>query len=250
MLTPSLQLSNNSKVKFSPNGKNTFGLNFGLPENGGTCAGATLGAGGCLDVRTGKKRETCYMAKITQIYKAVGKVLDNNTKLLAGKSYDEMVTVLSNTFQNFVDANDKEHWFFRWHYSGDVFSEDYARAIVAVCNKFPLVKSWIYTRSFVDPCNFVPILVKAANLAVYLSIDPVNIDAGVALYNQLKDKHTNIGLANLGPASKVEGVKFINCPETYGIISNNSKAGACSRCKLCFTYNDKIHLRAITFKLH
>jgi hypothetical protein len=246
MLTPALILSDNGKVKFRPNHRNTFGLNFGLPKDGGTCVGATKGAGGCLDVRTGKKRETCYMAKITQIYKAVATVLQKNSDQVVGKSYDQMVTVLTNTFQNFVDANEREHWFFRINYSGDIFSEDFARALVASCNKFPAVKFWIYTRSF----DFAHILVQAKNLAVYLSIDPINMDKGYKVFNSLKPSYNNIGMAHLGAAPNVIQEKFVGCPETYGKISNTKDRGACAACKLCFTYNDRIRLRNISFKIH
>jgi hypothetical protein len=247
MHLPSLILSDNSKVKFKPNHRNTFGLNFGLPKDGGTCVGATSGAGGCLDVRTGKKRETCYMAKITQIYKAVGEVLAKNSQQVVGKTYEHMVTVLTNTFQNFVDKNDKKHWYFRLTYSGDIFSEDFARAIVTSCSKFPDVKFWMYTRSF----DYVPTLVKAPNLAVYMSIDPVNIESGYRIYNQLRYKFNNLGLAHLGAPSKTDSeIKFVGCPETHGKISNTDARGACAACKLCFTYNDRISLRNIQFKIH
>src|ERR1017187_133807 len=75
-------LAGNRKTKFSSNHRNTFGLNFGLPINGGTCPGATSGAGGCLNIRDGCKRETCYMAKVTQIYKAVANTLQVNTDMV------------------------------------------------------------------------------------------------------------------------------------------------------------------------
>jgi len=186
------------------------------------------------------------MAKITQIYKAVGNVLQKNTDLLVGKTYDEMVVVLTNTFQNFTDANDKKHWYFRLTYSGDVFSEDFARAMATSCAKFPEVKFWMYTRSF----QFVHILVQASNLAVYLSIDPVNIELGRQVYESLRYKHNNIGLAHLGEPKDIKDVKFVKCPETYGKISNTDQRGACSVCKLCFTHTDKIQLRNISFKIH
>jgi len=246
MLMNALTLSDNGKVKFKPNHKNTFGLNFGLPENGGTCPGATSGLGGCLDVRDGHKRETCYMAKITQIYKAVGAVLDSNTKKLADKSFPEMVDILVNTFQNFKDANKPEHWFFRLTYSGDVFSKTFAEALCTACTNFPEIKFWIYTRSF----EFAPILVEAPNLAVYLSIDPVNKEKGLKLYRELRGNYKNIGLAHLSEPTSIEDIKFVKCPETYGKIANTNERGACAACKLCFTYNNNIALRCIAFKLH
>lgn len=245
MLTPSLILSDNSKVKFRPNHRNTFGLNFGLPKDGGTCVGATTGKGGCLDVRTGKKRETCYMAKITQIYKAVGEVLNKNTSLLVGKSYQEMVSVFTNTFQNFVDKNKKEHWFFRCTYSGDFFSKECAQAFVAACSKFPEVQFWLYTRSH----QFVEILSTAPNVAVYLSADPANKKSAYEVYRKL-DHRNNVGICIMGNDEKLDDIRFVTCPETSGKVSNKPENGACSRCRLCFTYNDKIKLRPIRFLIH
>lgn len=245
MTNVSLTPSDNSKVKFKPNHRNTFGLNFGLPANGGTCPGATEGKGGCLDVRDGRLRPTCYMAKITQIYKGVGHVLQGNTDKLLNKPRDEMTQILKNTFQAFVDKNSDKDLYYRLLYSGDVFSEDFAEAIVAACKAYPQVKFWVYTRSH----SYAKILVQAQNLAVYLSVDPVNMASGMEAYDKLKDTYNNIGLAYLGPPAD-NGVKFVACPETHGKIANTDKAGACSKCKLCFTYNARIKLRHIAFKLH
>src|SRR4051812_7210748 len=95
----SLFLTDNSKTKFKKNHRNTFGLMYGLPENGGTCPGATEGKGGCLEIRDGNKRPTCYMAKVVQIYKAVGTRLTENTEALVGKSLEEMESVLTDTVE-------------------------------------------------------------------------------------------------------------------------------------------------------
>ena len=245
MLTDKLTQSDNSKVKFKPNHRNTFGLNFGLPENGGTCPGATQGKGGCLDVRDGRKRPTCYMAKVTQIYKAVGNILQKNTDLLRDKSREDMAQVLKNTFQDFVDRNEEKYWYYRLTYSGDVFSEDFAYAVVDACKAFPKVKFWVYTRSH----DYVKILVGAPNLAVYLSVDPINLDTGRKIYNGLREQYNNVGLAYLGPPVD-DGTRYVACPETHGKIQNTDKLGACAKCKLCFTYNEKTRLRNITFKIH
>lgn len=65
---------------------------------------------------------------------------------------------------------------FRWHVSGDVFSNDYAEFIAAVCSYSPKVRHWIYTRSF----EFVPTLHMASvrrrggNLVINLSADVDN----------------------------------------------------------------------------
>lgn len=60
---------------------------------------------------------------------------------------------------------------FRWHSGGDVFAEWYARAIVRVCDSFPGVEFWTYTRTL----SAVRVLVRARGLAVYVSADRDNV---------------------------------------------------------------------------
>lgn len=238
-----LYMSDNGKTKFRSNHRNTFGLNFGLPANGGTCPGATLGKGGCLDVRDGLKRPTCYMAKVTQIYKAVGAKLQFNTDLLANKSTEEMKDVMRRTVQAFVDENDRSAWFVRMHYSGDFFSADYARAWADVINEFPEVRFWVYTRSH----DMVQFLVDCKNLTVFMSVDPVNKDQCLAIYEQYRDK-PNLGLAWLGPDAPVDH-RWVVCPETSGVVKNTKDQGACARCRLCIDrYKSKV--RNIQFQIH
>lgn len=239
-----LKLTNNSKTKFSKNHLNTFGLNYGLPINGGTCPGATKGEGGCLNIRDGNVRETCYMVKITQIYKGVGKVLQENTSLLKGKSKEEMVEILTNTINEFIRINKGQNLFYRLHYSGDFFSEDYTKAWATTINKFPNVKFWVYTRSH----SFVKHLVGCKNLAIYISIDPANLTSGYKVYETFAN-HTNVGIAFMGN-NVPEDRRWVQCPEITGKVKNTPDYGACSKCQLCFTYTDKIKLRNIQFPIH
>jgi hypothetical protein len=243
IMSDQLKLSVNSKVKFSKNHRNSFGLTYGLPKDGGTCCGATKGAGGCLDVIDGHKRQTCYVAKIVQIYKATGKVLLDNTEQLLGKSREEMAEVLRNTVAQFVKDSPAEQRYFRIHWSGDFFSEDYARAWAQVISEFPLVRFWVYTRSF----HLVQYLVDQPNLSVYLSIDPVNEKTGYAVYELYKDK-PNLGLAWLGD-NPPANYRWVTCPETSGILKNTKERGACAKCRLCIDrYKTKI--RSIRFLIH
>jgi hypothetical protein len=252
----SLTLSNNSKTSFFPEHKNTFGLMFGLPENGGTCPGATNGKGGCMEVittATGTTRRTCYMDKIVRIYPNAGKTLVNNTLLLRDKTEEEMVPILRNTVLKWLLNGGYKQQYFRLHYSGDFFSEEYARAWVKVIKEFPTVRFWVYTRSFdvtkAPFINVIPIIAECKNLAVYLSCDQVNYKVAM---NQVIEWN-NVGLAFMGnnvPEELSEAKKFVQCPEITKKIKNDKDAGACSKCKLCFTYNDKIKLRNIQFKIH
>ncbi len=244
---PNLHLSDNSKVKFKKNHYNTFGLTHGLPKNGGTCTGATTGNGGCCNVEDGKKRQTCYVAKIIQIYKAVGTRLMDNTNLLKDKTQPEMEEILESTVLEFLKKNkstDKQPQHFRLHWSGDFWSEEYTKAWANVMGKFPYIRFWVYTRSH----DCVQHLVNVQNVAIYISIDPINIDSGYKIYEQFK-QHNNVGLAFMGNNAPTDK-KYVVCPEVSGKIKNTSDQGACSKCKLCFTYKDDLKLRNIQFPIH
>lgn len=60
---------------------------------------------------------------------------------------------------------------FRWHVSGDIFSQGYAHWIADVVRDSPTVKHWIYTRSH----GLIAPLVRLPNLSINLSADRDNI---------------------------------------------------------------------------
>lgn len=243
-----LTLSSNSKTKFAKSHKNTFGLMYGLPKNGGTCPGATVGKGGCLDVRDNAKRPTCYMAKITQIYKGVGAVLQKNTDLVKDKQKEELKEVIRSTINQFGAKSQADQLYFRLHYSGDFFSKDYVEAWAEVMPEYPSVRFWAYTRSLNQ--DDIETLLKAKNLSLYLSCDAVNYKKAEEIFNKLKDKYVNLALAWLGTDSpEPEKYRWVTCPETSGKLQNTDEAGACSKCRLCIN-NYKLRLKNIQFKLH
>lgn len=242
---PALKLSDNGKVRFKRRHFNSIGLLYGLPENGGTCPSATSGKGGCLEQKTGRITKTCYMDKITRLYPALYDILEFNTSLVKGKSEEEITEVYISTLQEFVRLNpEKELWFFRWFYSGDIEDDNSCNALITACKTFPEIRFWLYTRSH----KYISKLANVANLAVYLSLDRINEKEGLKTYQELGPRN-NVGLAYMGNPT-IEGEKFIKCPETFGVIENTSTIGACSKCKLCFTFNEKIKLRNIMFKVH
>jgi hypothetical protein len=241
-----LKLSDNRKTSFKKNHLNTFGLMYGLPENGGTCPGATTGNGGCLDVRDGHKRQTCYMAKIVMIYKAVGNVLQSNTEMLSGKSVDEMVEVCKNTVAEFIKKNKGDNLFFRLHYSGDFFSKEYTEAWAITVKQYPNVHFWVYTRShdMIDP------LLGLDNITVFLSCDPSNYDKVKQIFEDKKQNNKNLGMAFMGnDAPAQDENRWVKCPEITGKVLNDDKGGACSKCRLCVD-NYKIRVKNIQFPIH
>lgn len=241
-----LKLSDNSKVKFKKRHYNTFGLTHGLPENGGTCPGATHGKGGCLDTRDGLKRKTCYVEKLVQIYPAFSKLLKDNTEILANKSLLELQAICENTIQTFIHQSKNKDLSFRLHMSGDFFSEDYTKAWVNIIKAHPEINFWVYTRSI----EYVPYLVGIKNLTLYLSCDPDNMESMTKLFNTYKDEHPNIGLAWLGTnAPAPEEFRWVKCPEVTGKIKNTEDQGACSKCRLCVN-NYKVRVKNIEFPYH
>jgi hypothetical protein len=241
------ELSDNSKVKFKKNHYNTFGLTHGLPENGGTCPGATFGKGGCLDVRDGLKRKTCYSEKLVKIYPAFGERIDRNYMLVRDKPLEEIKQVCRETVQAFIQKSKGEDLCFRLHMVGDFHSEDYTNAWAAVIKEFPNVHFWAYTRSD----EYAELLFGIPNLSIYLSCDPVNFNKMHVLFKLNRDKYPNLGLAWMGnnpPA--LEGLdRFVTCPETSGKIQSTGDKGACSKCKLCIN-NFKTRIKNVAFKIH
>lgn len=61
---------------------------------------------------------------------------------------------------------------FRWHVSGDIFSNHYAMFIATVCRRAPSVNFWIYTRSF----QWLGRFKHLRNLTVNLSADEDNLE--------------------------------------------------------------------------
>lgn len=243
MMAQPLKLTDNRKTSFKPNHMNTFGLMYGRPEDGGTCPGSTQGTGGCLEIKTGRKLNTCYMAKITTIYPNVRRALEANGDLLKDKTQEEMEEVLAATVEAFIKKNKGEKLFFRLHYSGDFETEDYVKAWANVMKKYSQVRFWAYTRSYWFAKHFRDI----PNLTLFLSADPVNYRLLKAVYEKHSDQK-NFGIAWMGNTPPTEQ-RWVTCPEITGKVKNTKEGGACSKCRLCVNnYKDKV--KHIHFPIH
>lgn len=242
-----LKLSDNSKTKGSPSHYNTFGLMFGLPKDGGTCPMATIGVGGCLNLKgKGTINRTCYVEKLYKAYPSFAKVLKYNTELLRGKTQAEMELVLENSVSWFIQHNKGTKLYFRISTSGDFFSKEYTEAWKTTINKFPEVRFWVYTRSL----SSVIILKDCLNLALYISTDNVNYNEAAAVF-ELYSNLNNVGICYMGNDDTLpKDERWVKCPEVSGRLKNQKDKGACAKCKLCFTYNERIPLRNIQFLIH
>lgn len=183
-----LKATSDRKVRSAANQSNCFGL---LPGHEGTCPGATVGPGGCSHIKEGRKSKVCYVDNLVKVYKGVYGVLAHNTFIMKNATKEERQAILEVEFQRYVDtetkraakAGEKPWMAYRLHWSGDFFDMAYAEAAAAAMLKFPQLKFWVYTRSFSDEqLNVVSTLAKVPNLALYLSLDPVNMVAGLDTY--------------------------------------------------------------------
>jgi len=245
-----IKSSNDSKTRARAGQANTFGL---LPGPQGSCPGATTGCGGCwAPLKVGNKTACCYVDRLMRARPNVKNILQQNTDFMKSASEAEMVEALVAEFTRFNAAEDKAGSTvrnYRLHWSGDIFSKAYARALTTAMSKFPGIHFWAYTRSWelLDAGSL-----DLKNLRLWLSLDVCNVDAGLAWLKKHNPKRTTkIGLSFMGntlPSSldkyvEAEGLKPFPCP-----VDDSGKMkleGACQRCAACLRENNKL----IQFKI-
>lgn len=236
-----LKLTNNRKVRFGKNHYNTFSITQGLPEDGGSCVGATKGEGGCVGV--------CYDCTIRKLYKNYAKVEDQNFALIKDLPEEKIREILQNTVDGWLVGIKDNSKHFRLHTGGDFYNEAYARAWASVIESCPSTKFWSYTRSLFA----VPILAGLKNLTLMLSCDPVNRDSVLEVYERYKD-YPNVAVAWMGnvvPENFPKDRQQLVCPEVSKKLKNTDTMGACARCRACIDRplkNGKI--RHIQFPIH
>lgn len=206
----------------SPNGKTAVIANsFGLP------AGRDFSCGSQTDF-CGK---ICYAGKLEKVYKGVRAVLTRNFDTLRDASYADMVTMLDAMIAEFRAESDKRgaDKIFRIHWDGDFFSGVYTSAWNEVIKRNRDVQFWVYTR--VAPAALFLHNAQHANLGLYFSADPDNID--VARF--LATRGINIAYVDKTFADgKAEFPNAVRCPENNRAIDLISEKGsACARCGLC-----------------
>lgn len=130
---------------------------FSLPHIA-TCPGSTEAC-----------RESCYVHNLEAHAPAVFARYKENERTAHAILADSFTRrEAAKRFGEWIRENCKGG--FRWHVSGDVFSERYAHFIAYTCQSAPRVNFWIYTRSH----RFVAALLEAPNLVVNISADRDN----------------------------------------------------------------------------
>ena len=267
--------SQDRKTRMYPNQANAFGILPGPPDHGGTCPWATRGAGGCFCVPEGKKAPTCYACNIMNIYAGSRKRVSANTEALRlARTPDRIADVLEPMLADFerkttryarqkgLDPVDLMR--FRWHWSGDIVSDNHAKGLSIAMSRHPDITFWTYTRSF----NRAKWLDGVDNLILYFSFDDDNWEKGLAeWFHQGMDQKPNRRIAYMakdtwslarmlasackdpskyGPRDRVytwaRAQAFTQCPVDLGKMPTED---ACSRCRMC---NSKDQCKLLFFK--
>lgn len=227
-----LTLSKDRKVTnaVTKSGNVAIANTFGLPAGKGySCPGATSFC-----------ERICYAGKLEKIYKGVKNVLVDNWNQLQAEDLEGMTILLGDMINRFDKECDKRgaDKKFRIHWDGDFFSLDYAAAWSRVIKDNPQIHFWVYTRSFTEEINVLPIITGISNLTVYLSADPVNIE----LANSQAEKF-GVSIATVADTFENAKATIVNtarktypCPENRKSIPLISEKGsACVRCGICVT---------------
>ena len=200
---PVLKPSADRKTKFHKNQKNTYGL---LPGRAGSCPGATTGPGGCCDKPNGRKTNVCYVFNLMNVYGGVKNILAHNTQVMQNATQEEMVQILDAEFDRFRKVEmkrPKPELYYRIHWAGDIFSEEYAEALSESIQQNSDIRFWCYTRSMFA----VPILCNIENLSFYISLDPMNFKEGMDTFLRNKPKSKHLQLCYMGKENNSQARK-------------------------------------------
>ncbi len=139
---------------------------------------------------------------------------------------------------------------FRWFWAGDIPGRNFAHAIRLLALRYGNTRFWLYTRNF----DAVPLL-KAPNVAVYLSVDRDNVSAALDVWRA----NRWVKLAFCGDtweetkdlAALFEGERTgPRCPELVGKLplvvwgDEGTGHGACVECGMCISGVNNVRFAA------
>lgn len=220
--------------RWEPAVANSFGLPAGPPSSGGSCTGTTAFC------------ETCYAKPLEIGFPSVGRLVAHNLTTLKGagsnvRAIADLLRPVVETFLKEVERAEKKtggpvERVYRIHWDGDFYSRPYAAGWARICQEFPQVQFWAYTRGF----EFVDILSAVPNLSLYLSVDTGNVVRARATHKRFPSTHLAFCGTTWDEATKVAARfpkerKGARCPALTGKVPmvNAQGVGACVTCTLC-----------------
>ena len=122
-------------------------------------------------------KENCYVHRLEEAEPEVhAKYRHNSSEIRRALVDPHQAAAVAVAFAGWIKKNASHG--FRWHVSGDIFSDRYAQFIAGVCDHAPEVPFWIYTRSF----QYLEQILGIPNLVVNLSADADNYAEVLALH--------------------------------------------------------------------
>jgi hypothetical protein len=224
---PRLRRNNDRKTATlsQPDGKRPLVANtFGLPSGKSfSCPGATSVC-----------EKICYAGKLEKVFKSTRELLLSNWDAVQNKSVNELQQMIQFMIDDFKWDCDKYNAakYFRIHWDGDFFSDDYTKAWRKVIKHNKDVQFWVYTRVY----DAAVLLKDIPNLSLYYSADDDNKKQATKLWNKHKVKIAY--LSDTFDEAKdalidITGRPGAACPETRQIPLISKDGGACYTCGLC-----------------
>lgn len=193
---------------------NAWALPAGPLEWGGSCPGATAACRGC------------YAAVLEAAYSSLRVMLEGNLEAvrhaLECGGIGTAARLLEGAVRRSADlqrADGVERPSFRWHADGDIFSDQYARAMRRAILATGEVDHWCYTRTL----GAVRILAGTRGLRLFVSADSENVERaarvavrhGVPLAYLADDLEARARLLERAAAATGGAVlEAVNCPAT------------------------------------
>lgn len=220
-----LRRSNDRKVaNLVVNGNSKIKNAFGLP------AGRKYSCGG----ETGYCGLICYASRTENFRSAVKALVMHNYHELkgCGDDVEKMFELLDEMIAGFRKDCDRLNApkFFRIHWDGDFFSDNYAKAWALVIEKNDDVQFWVYTR-----VESAARIVSKTQATLYFSGDPDNEDACHRMIKAgIKVAYVHDHFEDGRDAMDRLNIKAVKCPENnkkIPLISDDKSA--CGACRVC-----------------
>lgn len=200
----------------------------------------------------------CYAIDSERRTATARRLAENFTILREAGTVEGMTAKLTNMIGRYEARADRlgltvAQRYFRIHWSGDFFSDEYAVAWRNVIENNPDIRFYTYTRSFQPDVNVLPPLSDLGNLELFLSVDPQNVDRAAEVAPDFPNvrigylvKYLEEAEALITKMGRLAGYSTIACPENIRdesgkrrLATIDARGGACGRCTYCIKPHDK-----------
>lgn len=200
-------------------------------------------------------KAVCYASNAQSRYSGTQAALAHNTdttrEIIARHGAEGLArafTAILERFASDVDAAERKAGralsrAFRWGWSGDIESPDYARAIALAHLAVPVDRAtgYLYTRSVYFVHELLP-AIRAKALNVMLSADNVNIKHVTAFRAQFEREYgVRLALFAFANSERAQGVACpaIAYPDRLPLAAKAGDISPCARCRMCTDVNRK-----------